>query len=177
MGVGVGVCVTIGVGIGVSVGVGLGVEVAVPVGLGVNVGIVVGGAVTLNPMVAVAGSKCRVARRSSRSARSSSGTVGRQRARGVAFGVGGAETGMPFQRELDAGADDWERPESRRRRSARPTSVTGLPTITVVGLRFSVRKLVCCPDGPGNYRLVGRQVGCCQECGRSNRIDTRKNAA
>ena len=26
-----------------------------------------------------------------------------------------------------------------------PTSVTGLPTITLVGLRFSVRKLVCCP--------------------------------
>src|SRR5271170_1063794 len=57
LGVGVGVCVAIGVGIRVCVGVGLGVEVAVAVGFGVVIGIVVGGGVTLNPTVALAGSK------------------------------------------------------------------------------------------------------------------------
>ena len=149
------------VGIGVRVGVGLGVDD--PVGRGVNVGTVVGGAVTLNPVVAVAGSNVVFPAKFA-----ISGVIPaisrRQRARGVALGVGGAEAGIALQRKLHAGADDRFRAESPRHRSAKLTSVTGLPTITLVGLRLSDRKLECFPEVQVINALIGRQIGCAKTC-------------
>jgi hypothetical protein len=146
VGSGVGVCVGTSVGVGVTtttVEVAVGRRVGVAVGLAVKVGMKVGGPVTLNPSVAVEASRLELPAKLAVS--------------DVSSGVAGVNVhdALPLEfvvavQELPSnvivtlspmtgagGVDDTSLSEA--------INVTGLPAITVVGLRLNVRKVVCGP--------------------------------
>ena len=136
-------CVENGVGIGVRVAVGLSVEVAVPLGLGVNVGIVVGGAVTLNPIVVVAGVKAGLPAKLAVSvAISATDGVSVQDALPLASVVPKQE--LP-SRENWTLAPVTGAGGVTETSLSEPRSVTGFPTATVIGLRLRVRNDECVP--------------------------------
>ncbi len=133
-----------GVGVGaIPLGVGCGVAVCVGVLPGVKVGIKVGGPVTLNCCVAVAGSSVEL--------------PAKLAVCEVSSGVAGVSVhdALPLalvvpKQELPSSVICTLAPATgaagvTEMSLSDATRVTGLPAITAVGLRLSVKELVCRP--------------------------------